>query len=208
MNRIYFIISFVLTSLSFSQITAITDKGDKVTLNSDGTWHYGTVSQDTNISVNDRHYEKDLNSDFFVRSRVADVGFWIDPTKWKFSKGSSAEEIEYFFEHDADELVGFAVVEKTVIPFEMMEEVVVSNAKSGGAQNITINKREFRYVNNNKILYLEYTASIYDMPFNFHVYILSAKNTGTIQFAASTTLDLKNRYLNEIESFLNGIELY
>ena len=117
-------------------------------------------------------------------------------------------EIEYFFEHDADELVGFAVVEKTVIPFEMMEEVVVSNAKSGGAQNITINKREFRYVNNNKILYLEYTASIYDMPFNFHVYILSAKNTGTIQFAASTTLDLKNRYLNEIESFLNGIELY
>ncbi len=207
MNRIYFIISFFSISLSFSQITAITDKGEKVTLNSDGTWHYGTFSEDTDISVNNRQYKKHWNSDFLVKSSVTDVGFWIDPKKWKFSKGSSEDEYEYLFEHESYELFGMAIVERIAIPFEMMEEIVISNAKSGGIENLVINRTEFRNVNNNKILYIEYSGSIYDMELNYHIYILSAKNVGTVQFTAWTVPELKDRYINEIESFLNGIEI-
>ena len=213
MTKSFAFIFTILISVTFTQINAVTETGDQVILNNDGTWSYekyseNKYSENKNITTNHQRYTKKWDSDFLVKSKISDVGFWINTKSWNFERGSSDDDFEYFFENESNELWGIAIVEKLSIPYEMMPEIVIEIAESGGLTNTKINKTEYRYVNDNKILLVDYQGDMYGIEFNYISYILSNEKIGTVQYIAYTTTDLKNKYKYEIEAFLNGIDSY
>lgn len=90
MRQTLLIIALLLMSLKIrAQINAVTENGDKVILNSDGTWIYadGESSPNKPIPLSEEKFEKGSASTFLVRSKRLKVGLWINPKQWTFEKG-------------------------------------------------------------------------------------------------------------------------
>ena len=62
---------------------AITDEGDVVVLNDDGTWIYenGKAKGDIELIMNSLTFSKHSDSAFKLKSTKIDAAFWIPPPK-------------------------------------------------------------------------------------------------------------------------------
>ena len=83
-----------------AQINAITDSGDEVLLYDDGTWEYLNDSMVTvsEIPENSKEFMTDKKSTFLVKSKKLNIGIWINPKTWNFSKGSDKDAYEFLFQ--------------------------------------------------------------------------------------------------------------
>lgn len=191
--------------ISKAQTKAVTEKGDEVILYSDGTWKYTNDStiKETEIKTNDHPFIKDKKSTFLVKSNKVNVGIWIDPKAWTFSKNSDNEDAEFQFQKKDEDLYALLISEKMEIPVENLKSIAFDNAKSA-APDIKIINEEYRTVNGIKVLMLQMAGTIQGMRFTYYGYYYSSKN-GTIQFLAYTGESLFEQYKESIENLLNGL---
>jgi len=80
-----------------AQIHAITDTGDQVVLYQNKTWRYinDSINTESKISINEKEFSKDKKSSFLVKSKNLNIGIWIDPQTWSFSKEVSNNAAEF-----------------------------------------------------------------------------------------------------------------
>ena len=184
---------------------AVTEDGDVVILNDDGTWTYedGSANNDSEIPTNPTPFFNDDNSNFALKSNKTNATFSINPKKWKFKKNDNGHEsAEYTFELKEGDLYGMAITEAIEMKVEVLADVAFNNAKAVAPDAKLINK-EYRTVNGNKAVYMEFIGTIQSIRFKYFGYYYS-NSSGSTQYLAYTSANLENRYTSEIETFLNG----
>ena len=196
----------LFAKLTFSQINAVTESGDEVVLYQDGTWKYAndsTSKVSEEIPVNDGVFTKDKKSTFLVKSKTLNIGIWINPKEWNFTKGKEDDVAEYKFDKKGEDLFAMLISEKTPIPLETLKDIALQNARNA-APDVKIVRQEFRNVNGIKVLMLEMAGTIKGIKFTYYGYYYSNDN-GTIQLLTYTGSNLFDDYFKDIELFLNGL---
>jgi len=195
----------ISVQLLHAQINAITETGDEVVLYEDGTWKYihDSIIENEVIPVNEKKFLKDNKSSFLVKSNKLNVGIWINPKGWSFSKGTESDAFEFQFQKKGDDLYAMLISEKLQIPVETLKGIAIENAKSA-APDVKVIKEEYRNVNGIQVLMMQMSGTIQGMRFTYYGYYYSNAN-GTIQLLAYTGENLFPNYLTDIEEFLNGL---
>ena len=204
-NSIIILLVLFSTTQLNAQINAVTETGDQVILNNNGTWKYIDESVIENLSIpkNTKIFKKEKEASFLVKSKRTNVGVWINPKKWSFNNGKENEDSEFEFQLKGEDLYGMMISEKMEIPLETLKEIALDNAKEA-APDIKIVKQEYRNVNGIKVLMLQMNGTIQGIKFVYYGYYYS-NSSGTVQLMTYTGQNLLNDYLEEVESFLNGI---
>jgi len=193
-------------SLSYAGQKAITDTGDQIILNSDGTWTY--VNKDTlksqNIEVNPVQFTRPKDSTFQVKSERNKAAVWINPEKWLFRKSENNNTLEYEFKLKDDDLYAMIVTERIEVPLDSLADIALNNARSA-APDAKIMRHEYRMLNGKKVLYLEINGTIKGINFEYFGYYFS-NSSGTTQLITYTSSNLVPKLSPEISSFLDGLD--
>lgn len=185
---------------------AITDTGDEVILNDDGTWHYAAEkkSQDAgSIPRNENKFEKAGDATFLLQSTVNDSAFWLNADKWAFAKAQNNTEAEYEFKLKGRDLYGLAISEEIEIPIASLVNIALSNARNA-APDIRPLKQEYRVVNGNEVIYMEMGGTMQGLKIIYMGYYYS-NETGSTQLLTYTAENLADKYRPEAQQFLNGL---
>jgi hypothetical protein len=182
----------------------ITDTGEEVELNDDGTWKYiyddpsGSVKLDTVI------LSRPKDSDFLVKSNKLDIGIWLNKKKWSYSENKNEEEspAEFNFKLIGEDAYGMIIVERIGIPMDNLLEIALNNARNA-ASDIRVVKKECRQVNGSIVYYMQMEGTIQGIDFVYLGYYRSDKN-GSIQFLTYTAQNLLKEYQKDMEELLNG----
>lgn len=184
---------------------AITDEGDVVVLNDDGTWIYenGKAESEIKLDMNPFTFSKNSDSKFMLKSGKTSNAFWINPKKWTFKKNANEHEAaEYTFNAKGTDLYGMVISEQVEIKLENLVEIAFDNAKSA-APDTKIVKKEYRMVNNQKVIYMEMEGTIQSVKFTYLGYYFSDPS-GSTQYLTYTGTNLVKKYRKDIDDFLNG----
>ncbi len=204
----YLVLAICLLSFTVhANQRAVTDEGDIVILNSDGTWEYESPNSNptAEIPFNTETFKKGKNSTFTLKSKVNNSKFSFDPKIWSFKKGDGSNQHEYVFQLKDGDLYGTAITEGIEIELASFPQLALQNAKDA-APDARITKQEYRNVNGNKVMYVEIDGTMQGIKFKYLGYYFS-NSTGSTQFLTYTGTSLVNRYRSDIENFLNGFEL-
>lgn len=204
MLRIFFLLIFSMTIMAATaQITAVTENGDEVLLNADGTWSYldGTP-EEIEIPLNKGKFSKSSSASFLLKSKIG-LGFYMDPKKWKFSKGASDEDAEFNIELKNGDLYAIIISEKFEIPLASMREIALMNGRDA-APDLRIVEQEYRTVNGNKVLMLRMDGTVQGIKVSYVSYYYSDED-GTVQFVTYTSQSMLKQYQDEIFELLNGM---
>jgi len=193
-----------VTSVSNSQIKAVTENGDEVVLYDDKSWKFinENINNEFDSSKNYPVFYHDENSTFLLKSNINDVGVMIDPKKWSFNK-SATDDSEFEFELKNESLYGLMINEKMEIPLETLKESAFYNFDFA-ANDANILEQEYRYINDLLVLKLHMQGTIDGLSVYYYGYYFSG-DKGTTQFVTYSTSNLFELYKNEAELLLNGL---
>ncbi|OBT12153.1 hypothetical protein A9264_03165 [Vibrio sp. UCD-FRSSP16_10] len=202
---------FVTLLLCFSAFNvnaaqkAVTEEGDIVLLNGDGTWLYedNNAYGEIEIKTNPTIFKKPISSNFILKSKTNNSAFAIDTKEWAFVRSKSDDtSIEYSFNLKAGDLYGMAITERIEIDSEKLAEIAFENAKEA-APDAKVVKKEYRIVNGKKLIYMEMTGTMKGIKFKYMGYYFSDVS-GSTQFVVYTGASLVSKYNTEIDNILNG----
>lgn len=186
---------------------AVTDEGDIVILNDDGTWHFDdpTAVEVEEIPTNEQPFVKPDKSSFKVKSTRNNSEVWLDAKKWTFEKSKSNDAAEYSFVLKGKDLYGMFITEQIEIGIESLTQIALDNAKAG-APDMKVIKKEYRNVNSVPVIYMEMQGTLQGTSFTYLGYYHS-NESGTTQFITYTGTSLVKKYRSEIQDFLNGFSI-
>lgn len=208
MKSTFYILFLILAvNFSYGQQKAVTENGDEVLLFEDGTWRYTDssieIEDNIEISKNKEKFKKVETSTFLVKSKILNVGFWINPKEWSFGKSTNNEDAEFEFSLKNEDLYGLVITEKISIPIENLSIISLGNIKELATDYKLITK-EYRTVNGIEVIMTNVECKIQGIPLSYFIYFYSNKN-GSVQLFTYTSTQLANEYKDKIEVFLNGL---
>ena len=208
MNKQFLITILFLTGFTvFSQTKGITETGDEVILYKNGTWEYENDSLNiSSITENNKQFAKSKKSTFLVKSEIKNIGIWVNPKNWSFSKGEPNGAAEFSFEVKGKDIRGMLITEKIEVPIENLIELAISNAKDA-ASNIKVIKKEYRKINGLKVIMMQLTGTLSGIKFIYYGYYYSNSN-GSIQLVTYTSQGLFEKSKEDMEELLNGFVEY
>ena len=203
----YFVILALVLFSAFAVAgkKAVTEDGDVVILNDDGTWVYESAipQSEAELKMNPGTFSKPDNASFKIKSGKTDANFWINPKKWKFEKNLDGNApSEYTFQLKGEDLYAMAITERLAMNLDSLADQALENAKDA-APDTRILKKEYRMVNGNKVIYLEMEGTIQGVKFRYLGYYHS-NDAGVTQYLTYTGANLVKDYQEEIDNFLNG----
>ena len=203
-----FSILFLFLSLPVclsAQTRAITDTGQEVVLNSDGTYTYVSDEEAAavDIPINPEEFSKSESASFLLKSKRINVGFWLDPKLWSFGKPEDNPDAEYEVVLKGEDLYGVIITEKIEVPLETMKNIALQNARQI-APDVHVVKQEYRMVNGQKVLYLELYGTMDGMKIAYSGYFYS-NSSGTVQFITFTSQNLLEEYREASQQLINGL---
>jgi hypothetical protein len=205
MKQIFVIILLFLSATSDASQKAITDTGEEVILNDDGTWHFPDKLQKVarTLKTNKEKFKRPSDSSFLLKSVKNDSAYWINTNKWSFAKATDNAQAEYQFELKGKDLYGMAITEGIEISIESLANIAFTNAKNV-APDTKIDRKEYRIVNGKKVIYMEMSGTMQGIKFTYlsHYY---SDTSGATQLVTYTAANLVDMYQTEINDFLNGL---
>ena len=206
MIRILTLLLFFLSASTLrAQVKAVTETGDEVILFQDGTWEYQDKenSPEKEIPTNPKDFTRPEDSSFLLKSKRLNLGFWIDPKKWSFQKGTENQDAEYEMELKEGDLYAMIITEKMEVPLQSLKAIAVENGRSV-APDLKVVKEEYRNVNGLKVLLLQMNGTMQGIKFTYYGYYFSSTN-GSVQFITYTSQNLIDSFRPECEKLLNGL---
>jgi hypothetical protein len=196
----------LIATCSYANQKAITDTGEEIIIYNNGTWKYSTASEQnqSEIKFNKRTFKTSKGSSFLLKSTKNNTAYWLNTSKWAFSKvASEVEAAEYEFELKGKDLYGMAITEEIEISIKSLTDIAFTNAKEV-APDIKVLKKEYRIVNGMKVIYMEMEGTLQGMNITYFGYYYS-DTSGSTQFVVYTGTNLVKKYKAEIDDFLNGL---
>jgi len=203
-----FYLLIVLCCFSFAANAskkAITDEGDVVILNNDGTWHFedSQITSIEKLTLNTGNFNKTNESSFLLKSKKNQSKFWIQPKKWSFTKAIGTDSaIEYNFSLKSGDVYGMAITEEIEIPLDDLAQIAFQNAQAA-APDARVLEKEYRVVNGHKVIYMRIGATMQGIKFNYLGYYFS-NEAGSTQLVTYTGEKQVGKYSSDIDNFLNG----
>ena len=196
------------TLLSHAQINAVTENGDEVLLYKDNTWKYSNESLNETVEIlrNDKPFTKEKKSSFLVKSSKTNIGVWINPKDWGFSKSKTDSPSEFNFNHKQLDVYGMLIAEKTEVTVEALTDIAYENALEA-APDIKIVEKEYRTVNGLEVIMMKMNGTIQGIKFIYFGYYFSNAQ-GAFQFLTYTSQNVFNEYKNDMLHLLNGLTEY
>jgi hypothetical protein len=196
------------TLLSNAQINAVTENGDEVLLYKDNTWKYSNESLNETVEIlrNDKPFTKEKKSSFLVKSSKTNLGVWINPKEWGFSKSKTDSPSEFNFNHKQLDVYGMLIAEKTEVTVEALTDIAYENALEA-APDIKIVEKEYRTVNGLEVIMMKMKGTIQGIKFIYFGYYFSNAQ-GAFQFLTYTSQNVFNEYKNDMLHLLNGLTEY
>ena len=196
------------TLLSNAQINAVTENGDEVLLYKDNTWKYSNESLNETVEIlrNDKPFTKEKKSSFLVKSSKTNIGVWINPKDWGFSKSKTDSPSEFNFNHKQLDVYGMLIAEKTEVTVEALTDIAYENALEA-APDIKIVEKEYRTVNGLEVIMMKMKGTIQGIKFIYFGYYFSNAQ-GAFQFLTYTSQNVFNEYKNDMLNLLNGLTEY
>lgn len=191
--------------VGYAQIKAVTETGEEVMLNKDGTWKYvsGNVQPSWTTRLDTQSFTRDKSSTFLVKGKNVKYGVWIDPRKWSFKLETEAgSPREYMFTLKNEDLYCMVIPEKMVAPLDALTEAAYINAKKT-APDAQIVLEEYRNVNGNLVKMVKMTGTVSGIKLIFLGYYYSGK-VGSIQLVCYTSEPLFDEYKSQMDIILNG----
>lgn len=185
---------------------AVTDAGEVVVLNEDGTWEYesGKSAHDlTIIPENEKAISRSDAQSFLVKSQRNPSAIWLDPKKWAFEKAGESEAMEYKFRLKNADLYGLVITEQIETGLEQLAEIALKNAR-GVAPDAKVIMQEYRTVNGRKVLAMQLAGTMQGIKFVYYGYYYSDAS-GSTQLVTYTASNLLSKYKGEAEMFLSGL---
>src|SRR4030067_221358 len=164
----------LLAATSYAGQTAVTDTGEKVILNSDGTWAYADKAPKPaeKIDMNKKKFEKPKDSTFLLKSTRNNSAYWLNTAKWSFAKTQADAAAEYRFQLKGKDLYGMVITEGIEMPLESLAEIARTKSRSA-APDAKLLMQEYRVVNGKKVIYMEFKGTIKGVNFIYHGYYYS-----------------------------------
>lgn len=207
MKQLAYLTFLLFISLfSNAQIKAVTENGDEVLLNNDGTWKYtlSHVEESTKqISENPVAFKKQVAATFLLKSNKINVGFWLDPKVWSFKKGDPTEASEYKLSCKTEDFYSMIITEKIEIPLEELREIALDNAREA-APDLKVVSEEYRTVNGIRVLCMQMDGTMKGIKFSYLGYYYTTTDA-TVQFVTYTSQALMKSKRSIAENLLNGI---
>lgn len=205
MKKLLVAILLLVASTSYAGQTAVTDTGEKVILNSDGTWVRADSAPKPaqKIETNKKKFDKPKDSAFLLKSTRNNSAYWLNTVKWSFGKTQGDAAAEYRFQLKSKDLYGMAITEGIEMPLETLADIALTNAR-GAAPDVKMIKQEYRVVNGKKVIYMEFKGTIKGVNFTYHGYYYS-NSSGSTQLLAYTASNTVAKYGSEMNDFLNGL---
>jgi hypothetical protein len=205
-TTILFLALLLPASALLAQQTATTKDGKTVLLNEDGTWVYQPEATGSKIEFNDSlltKYSKPTAAKTLLKSERTDHAIWYNETKWTRSDMKPTEASEYLLKLKERDGYCITVVEQIEIPLENFSNIVVKSMKMRGAENLVVEKEEYRLVNGKRVLFMQFTLTMSGMTFTYAGYYFS-NESGTSQILCYTAKNLFNQYKQDFMNMLNG----
>ncbi len=207
MKKIIVLIACItLLNPVFAQKIAVTETGEQVILYDNMTWKYQNEEKRdaaAEIPTNPKKFSKSKQATFLLKSNKLNVGFWLNPEKWKFEKATNNPQAEYELHLKEGDLYAMIISEKLEIPLETLKFAAFKNGKDA-APDLQITKEEYRTVNGLKVLLLQMDGTLQGVKFSYYGYYFSNKK-GTVQFITYTSQNLLDDYKTMCEELLNGM---
>ncbi len=196
------------TTFTNAQMNAVTENGEQVILHKNNTWKYLNDSLNTSIEVlkSDKLFLKNKKSSFLVKSSKTNIGIWINPKNWNFTKAKPDAASEFSFKNKKLDIYGMLLTEKTEIPVESLIDIAYENALKV-APDVKITEKEYRTVNGLEVIMMKMKGTIQGIKFIYYGYYYS-NSEGAFQFITYTSQNLFNEYENDMINLLNGFTEY
>jgi len=191
-------------TLAQAPTRARTEGGREVVLFPDGTWKFADEAKAKEPS--DRRHQKSIGAKTLFKPSRGSFGLWYDEKKWKMAPSQSEQGSRTGFNLlDGD---GYAIViaEGLAIPLASLRQAAIGNAKAA-SKDAKVVFEESRTVNGTEVLFMQIDGTIQDIPFTYLGYYYGGKQ-GAIQVITYTGQSLVSKYKQEMEDFLNGLEVY
>ena len=206
MKMLYALLIILIAATGYASQKAITDTGEEIIVYSDGTWKCPNKMKQKlgAIQVNKNTFNKPNDSSFLLKSTTNKSAFWINTNKWSFLKTKKETNgKEYEFQLKGKDLKGMAITEEIEIELQSLTDLALINAQKV-APEIKILKKEYRTVNDKKVIYMKMNGTIQGINVTYFGYYYS-DTYGTTQLLAYVSTNLISKYKLEINNFLNGL---
>ena len=147
-------------------------------------------------------FVKPADATFKLKSTKNNSIYWLNTSKWSFTKEVDNPAAEYEFKLKDKDVYGMAITEEAALPLESLVDIAFTNALSA-SPDAKILEKEYRMVNVIKVIYMQMFGTIEGIKANYLGYYY-ADESGSTQILLYTTANLVEKYKTEIFDFLNG----
>jgi hypothetical protein len=161
----------------------------------------GTAGRKVNTTV----FHAPASSKEVLKGKGVSYKISYDKTKWGILDEQLNEATEYSLAYNDENAFIMIIPEAEEIEIETYRDVVLENANKA-LKNVVILNEEERTVNNAKLLMLNIRGEAEGQSIVYIYYIYSGENK-SIQAVAFTSEELFPEYKQEMENFLNGLEI-
>jgi len=188
----------------YGQIMGVTDTGEKVVLYNDGRWVYAEQDsvKEAEIPTNAKAFKKSKSADFLLKSKRTETGFWLDPKVWTFTTPEADAAAEYELDHQNGSLYGLVITENLDLSLTALANIALQNAREA-APDIKVTDKEYRMVNDKKVLMMRMVGTIQDIRFSYFGYYYTAPGV-SVQYLVYTSETFMEENLPAVEELLNG----
>jgi hypothetical protein len=205
MKFFYLLLAALIAPSCYAAQKAITDTGDEIIIYSNGTWKYADDRQSAPVGIetNQTRFVKPKEATFLLKSKKNRSAFWLNTDKWSFKRSQKNADAEYAMQLKGKDLYGLAIAEEVQIPIESLADIALENARNV-APDIHMVKKEYRTVNDNKVIFMQMSGTMQGMKISYLGYYYSDKS-GSTQYITYTASNLVDKYRADINDFLNGL---
>lgn len=193
----------MIPAFVIAQIKAVTEHGEEVILNNDGTWKYASITPSFDTRLDTPVITKQDKATFLLKGKNVPYGVWLDPKKWSFKSVDNEESsIEYRLSLKNESVYCMVIPEKIELSLELLETAALTNGKKA-APDVHVVREEIRKVNGNIVMLLELRGTIDKISFVYYGYYYTGP-IGTLQVVCYTSASLFEKYKDEMEKLLSG----
>ena len=192
-------------------LTAMTEEGEIVILRNDKTWEYerdikkSSIEND-GITETNKVIRKPKSATFPLKAGPTSFKVYLDPKKWKIlDKDKDEENRINLRSREGLDIYASINSESIELSLPTLMDAVLQNAKNF-TPDITVNKKEYREVNNTKSVYLEMKANYKGSPFTYRGVYTSDKS-GSVQLFVYSTEKILDKNQGLVNDLLAGIQL-
>ena len=188
-----------------ADIKATTEEGKKVILSEDGKWRYPEDAQAATQGNKGGVYNKSSSATQEFKGKKGFYSMWLNPSKWTILDKNLNQAAEFSFTHTSGEAYGMIIFERTRIPIDNLEQIVLQNALNA-APDAKITMSENRTVNGKEVRFVVIEGTVSGIPFMYNYYLYSGKFSA--QVINFTSRELYDEFKEDFQEFMNGFSAY